>query len=55
MAKYPEYQTQCQEEIDELLEGRENDDIKWYIIIVVINTVQCLHICEHTTIIYLHI
>jgi cytochrome P450 len=29
LAKHPEYQEKCQEEIDELLSGRESDDIKW--------------------------
>ncbi|XP_053380794.1 cytochrome P450 4F6-like [Mercenaria mercenaria] len=29
LAKHPEYQEKCQEEIDDLLQGRESDDIKW--------------------------
>ncbi|XP_060574735.1 leukotriene-B4 omega-hydroxylase 3-like isoform X1 [Ruditapes philippinarum] len=29
LAKYPEYQKKCQEEIDELLQGRDTDDIEW--------------------------
>ena len=30
LAKHPEYQKKCQEKIDDLLDGRESDDIKWY-------------------------
>ena len=30
MAQHPDYQIRCQEEIDELLEGRDSDDITWY-------------------------
>lgn len=29
LAKHPEYQEKCQEEIDDLLVGRESDDILW--------------------------
>nr|AGC92781.1 cytochrome P450 [Meretrix meretrix] len=29
LAKHPEYQKKCQEEIDQLLQGRDTDDIEW--------------------------
>ena len=30
LAKYPEHQRKCQEEIDKILEGRDNDYVIWY-------------------------
>ena len=32
LAKYPEHQKKVQQEIDDLLEGRESDVIEWYAI-----------------------
>ncbi len=29
LAEHPEYQQKCQAEVDQLLEGRESDDIQW--------------------------
>ena len=31
LAKYPEHQRKCQDEIDQILAGRENDYVQWYI------------------------
>ena len=33
LAKYPEHQKKVQQEIDDLLEGRESDVIEWYAIL----------------------
>jgi cytochrome P450 len=34
LAKHPEWQQKCQEEIDNLLDGREDNDIRWCVYLV---------------------
>ena len=34
LAQNPEWQTKCQQELDDILDGRDSDDILWYVIML---------------------
>lgn len=46
LAKHPEHQRECQREINELMEGRENRDLQWWVVSGSSESLQVLQIMD---------